>query len=331
VQKAEYVYLPPTRIAYLLPALALHKLAHLPVLAALRTVSALSSCLFMLAAFAFAFRWLNRRSALAVLAILACAPLQIHMAQYAFVDDVAGLAALFSVACFWEGIQGRKKWIPAFGVSFLFLLLAKQETAVFVGIYFGVMLIASGWMKFGRIGPAHVAAFLLAPVASILILALLAGGFGTLFGVFQIYSRLSMSLPYTLATGGGPWHRYLVEHLFVNPLVFLPATGFAICKACNTKLNTSLLLFFAVTYAVMCSIPHGMNLRHTVMWDFPLTIFAAQCLDLMAARLRRPAIALAVLTVVVCMAELRQYETVFVKLYDTDPKFMFRNVEMISN
>ena len=140
VQKAAYVYLPPTRVAYFFPAYVLHNLLHLSPLVALRLFSALSSCLFMLATYLFALRWLNPRNALAALALLASAPLQIHMAQYAFIDGVAGLAALLSVACFWESLQNGGKWIAGFAASFLFLLLTKQETAVFVGLFFGVML-----------------------------------------------------------------------------------------------------------------------------------------------------------------------------------------------
>jgi hypothetical protein len=32
---------------------------------------------------------------------------------------------------------------------------------------------------------------------------------------------------------------------------------------------------------------------------------------------------------VMCLLSLRQYESIFVTLYDTDPSFMFRKVELI--
>jgi len=328
VQKAEHVYLPPTRIGYQLPAFAIHRVTHLPVLASLRMVSVLSGCLFMLAGFFFALRWLNRRLALAVLALLACAPLQIHMTQYAFVDGVAGLAALLSVACFWESIRHQGKWIAGFGASFLFLLLTKQETAVFAGLFFVVILAFSRLLGLGKTGWMQWAAFLLAPVAAILVLSLLAGDCGTLIETLVVNARLQMSLPYTLAMGGGPWYRYLVEHLFVNPVVFLLATGFGICLARQTALNKYLLLFLVLTYAVMCAIPHGMNIRHTVMWDFPVVIFAVQCLDWIVVPVRKKGVLFAVMVAAVCLIELRQFDTIFVTLYDTDPTFMFRKVEL---
>jgi 4-amino-4-deoxy-L-arabinose transferase-like glycosyltransferase len=329
VQKAEYVYLPPTRIGYLLPAFAIHKTCRLSVLESLRMVSVLSGCLFMLAGFLFALRWLNHRLALAVLALLACSPLQIHMTQYAFIDGVAALAALLSVACFWESLQHRGKWPLGFWAAFLFLLLTKQETAVFTGLFFAAILVCSRPLGLGKIGRTQLAAFLLAPASAILILYLLAGGCSRLLEVFGIYTRLSMTLPYTLAMGNGPWYRYLVEHLFVNPVVFLLAAGFGVCMARQTALNKYLLLFLMLTYAVMCSIPHGMNIRHTVMWDFPAVIFAVQCLDLIAAPVRRKGVLFAVMVAAVCVIELRQFDTIFVTLYDTDPTFMFKKVELI--
>jgi len=329
VQKAEYVYLPPTRVAYLFPAYAVHKLLGLPVLVSLRAVSAFASCLFMLAAYLFAMRWLNPLNALAALALLACAPLQIHMAQYAFIDGVAGLAALLGVACFWESLQHGGKWVVGFAASFLFLLLTKQETAVFVGLFFGVMLCCAGRLGLGKAGWRLALACVSSVVAAVAILSLLSGGPGTLREVFQVYTRLSMTLPYTLATGGGPWYRYLVEYVFVSPAVFLLAAAFGICLAGKTPLNRFLLIFFVFTYAVMCSIPHGMNVRHTVMWDFPIALFAVQCVGWIVAGARARGVVFSVAVAVVCLISLRQYESVFVTLYDTDPTFMFRKVELI--
>lgn len=329
VQKAEYVYLPPTRVAYLFTGCAAHRLLGLPALASLRLVSALSSCLFMLAAYLFALRWLGPRYALAALALLACAPLQIHMAQYAFIDGVAALAALLSVACFWESVQRGGRWLAAFAASYLFLLLTKQETAVFVGLFFGAMICCARWFGLGKTGWRHAAALAASAAASAAILALLCGGFGTLREVFQVYTRLSMTLPYTLATGGGPWSRYLVEYLFVSPAAFLLAAAFGICLAGRTPVNRYLLLFFVATYAVMCSIPHGMNIRHTVMWDFPIALFAAQCAGWIAEGCRARAVVFSLVIAAICLLGLRQYEQVFVTLYDTDPTFMFRKAELI--
>ena len=328
VRRAEYVYLPPTRIGYMLPAWTIHRVAGLPVRDSLRMMSAISGCLFMLAGFVFALRWMDRHRALAVLALLACAPLQLHMTQYAFIDGVAGLAAVLSVGCLWESFARPGKWTLGFWAAFLFLLLTKQETAVFCGLFFAVVLACARPLGIGRTRWTQLAALAAAPAAAILILAGLAGGFSTLTGVFRVYTRLSMTLPYTLATGGGPWYRYLVEHLFVNPVVFLLAAGFGICMARGTALNRYLLAFLVVTYAVMCSIPHGMNIRHTVMWDFPIALLAVQCLDLIVAPARARGAVFGAVVAVICLVELRQFDTIFVTLYDTDPTFMFRKVEL---
>lgn len=137
VQKAEFVYLPPLRVAYTIPAWALARLFGLTSYEALRLLSALASCTFTLASFLFARRWLSPRKALAVLAMLACAPLQIHLAQFAFIDALAGLWSILTVGCLWESLQQprHRGWLTAAAGSFFGLCCTKQETAVFVGLF----------------------------------------------------------------------------------------------------------------------------------------------------------------------------------------------------
>jgi hypothetical protein len=72
-----------------------------------------------------------------------------------------------------------------------------------------------------------------------------------------------------------------------------------------------------------------MTIRHTAMWDFPLALFAVQCIAALPARLHLRWLWAAALVGLVCFTELRQYGTIFRGLYDTDLRFMLRAVHIL--
>ncbi len=197
VKKAEFVYLPPLRIGYLLPAWTLEKITGFSNYRSLRLVSALASCLFALTGFLFARRWLTPGKALALLALLACAPLQIHLAQYAFIDALTGLCAVLTVACLWESLQQARHagWLTATASSFFALCCTEQETAVFVGVSLGVALLASRRCGFGETRWRQFVALTLAGLAALITLALLSGGVRPLIDAFAIYHERAQTLP----------------------------------------------------------------------------------------------------------------------------------------
>ncbi len=331
VQQAEFVYLPPLRVGYLLPAWLLGKFAGCSPYQALRLVSALASCAFTLAGFLFACRWLTPKKALAVLALLACAPLQIHLGQYAFIDALAGLGAILTVGCLWESLQQpqHRSWLAATAISFFLLCCTKQETAVFVSVFLLPALLLARRAGFATTQWRQFLALALAGLIAVATLALLSGGVRALLATFSIYHERAQTLPYSILTGDGPWHRYLLEHLLINPLVFLLAVGFALRGDLGSPRNVFLLAFIVVTGAIMTSIPNGMNVRHTVMWDFPLALFAVQGAALLVASRSRRLLWATAIIAVVCYTELRLYGTIFRGLYDTDPRFMLKAVRIL--
>ena len=331
VTKGEYVFLPPSRAGYLLPAWAIVKLNPWVNYAVLRKVSAAASWLFMLVGFLFARRWVTPRMSLAVLALLACAPLQIHLAQYAFIDSMAELWALVTVAAVWECLRQPRRigWAVATGLGALALLLTKQELAIFVGVFLvGALLLAKRLGLTTDRRPCAVA-LVGAGLVGTLALLLMAGGAADLLATFRIYFERMQTHPYAIATGDGPWHRYLLEYLLINPLVFLLALAGIFRGQLSGGTGKYWLLFFVTTYAVMCSVRNGMSLRYTSMWDFPLALFAVAGIASLTTHLRRPTLWAAAFTGFVCLSSLRQYGVIFRELYDTDPRYMLRAVRIL--
>jgi 4-amino-4-deoxy-L-arabinose transferase-like glycosyltransferase len=331
VTKGDYVFLPPSRAGYLVPAWAIVKLTHRDTYEVLRMLSAAATWLFMLAGFLFARRWVTPRMSLAVLALLACAPLQIHLAQYAFIDSMAELWALVTVAAAYECLRQphRAGWAVAAGLGAVALFLTKQELAIFVGVFLVCALLLAKRLGFSGDRRPCAVALLCASLVGVFALILMAGGISELLATFRIYFERMQTHPYAMATGDGPWHRYLLEYLLITPLVFLLALAGIFRGQPSGGTGKYWLLFLVTTYAVMCSLRNGMSLRYTSMWDFPLALFAVAGIASLTTRLRRPTLWAAAVTGFVCFLSLRQYDVIFRELYDTDPRYMLRAVRIL--
>src|SRR5438552_8098837 len=85
--------LPPTRFLYIFSAYLWHGATGEESLVALHRVSCLFSILMLFAAGAFAWRLRGPPIALAVLALMACAPTQIHVSQHALIDGFFAFSA----------------------------------------------------------------------------------------------------------------------------------------------------------------------------------------------------------------------------------------------
>ena len=121
-------------------------------------------------------------------------------------------------------------------------------------------------------------------------------------------------MPYAIATGDGPWYRYLVDLLLASPVIFLLAWGAIVRLKLDNKAALYLVTFVVATYTVMCNIPYGMNLRYTNMWDMPLRFLAVTCLgDLTRSFGRWRGVTLAIALVLLCAIDLRQYYIFFVQ------------------
>ena len=88
-QKLPAAILPPTRFLYIFSAYLWHEISGAEALVSLHRVSCLFSILLLFAASAFTWRLAGPAWALAILALMSCAPTQIHMAQHALIEGAA--------------------------------------------------------------------------------------------------------------------------------------------------------------------------------------------------------------------------------------------------
>jgi 4-amino-4-deoxy-L-arabinose transferase-like glycosyltransferase len=325
--------LPPLRFLYIFCAFAWQKILGGDALGALHNVSATFSILTLLLATVFAARVKHPGYSLALPALMAFAPTQVHVSQHVLIDGFFAFWALLVIWLLWESVRHPKShvWTLLYGFALVALVLTK-ENALFVWLAILATLITNRWVQIGTVTRELFIATFLAPAIGIAVLALLAGGIPMLIETYQLFFVKNFSLKYSALTQDGPWHRYLVDLLLVSPIVLLLAIGCVSNITREKKLEWFLAIFVLSTYAMMCGIRYGINLRFGNMWDLPLRMLAVSQLALLAAALPRwRNFALAALVGLICVLEIRNYAILEVKypLYDLVTVDLMRALQII--
>ena len=175
-------------------------------------------------------------------------------------------------------------------------------------------------------------ATLLGPFLGVAILVVLVGGIDVLFTAYQLSVSKNFELPFAIATGDGPWYRYLIDILTVSPVILILTFGAIFRLDAAKKAEIFCVVFIAASYLVMCNIRYGMNLRYTIMWDMPLRVLAFSQIAALCASLNRyRTLILSAAVGFVCAVELRQYIILFVQypLYELIPQLLLRALHII--
>jgi len=325
--------LPPTRFLYIFAAYLWHQCFGSEALASLHAISIVFSILLLLLSTLFAWRLGGRAIALGVAALMACAPTQIHMSQHALIDGFFAFWALLCLWLLWENLRhpDNPRWLIPYAFALALLVLTK-ENAFFAFFALVVLLAANHWLRFGSITRTLLAMTLVGPLIGVAILVNLCGSLETTYQIYLLLVRKASVLPYAIATGDGPWYRYLVDLMLVSPTILVLAIGAAFLVRRSDTAALYLLIFVAASYAVMANVRYGMNLRYTNMWDMPLRYLSVLGLMRLGSGLNRfPQVWPALAVVTVCLLELHQYQVLFVKapLYELVTEGLLRAVHIL--
>lgn len=327
--------LPPLRFLYIFAAYCWHSLFGSEALQALHQVAAFFSMLTLGLAAIFAWRLRGWTWAVGIAALMAFAPMQIHMSQHALVDGFFTFWALLTLWLFWESLQAARdwRWLTAYIVALALLVLTK-ENSFFVWVALVVLLVTNRWLQFGTVTRELVIATLLGPLLGVVVLVFLAGGIDLLVQTYQLSVAKNFQLHYAIVTGDGPWYRYLVDLLLVSPIVLILAFGTLFRLNRTMKPELFMLIVIAASYVIMCNVKYGMNLRYANMWDMPLRFLAFSALVSVTASVRRYRnIVLAVVLAFICGLELRQYIILAVQfpLYELVSEGLLRALHILKS
>jgi hypothetical protein len=325
--------LPPVRFLYIFSGYVWHSLFNDDALGSLRNVASFFSMLTLGLAAVLGWRMRGPVWSIALAALVAFAPTQLHMSQHGLIDGFFAFWALLTIWLLWENLQSPRKWswLAVYAASLALLVLTK-ESCVFVWIAIVLILATNRWLQFGRVSRELLVATILGPIIGVIALTILAGGVNNLFHTYQLFVTKNYSLPYQIRTGDGPWHRYLVDLLLVSPVVLILAIASLFQINRTERAQLFLILFVAGTYVVMCNVKYGMNLRFANMWDVPLRFLALGALVSLTALLpQRRNLALAIAVVFICALEIRQYQILFVEhsLHELASEGLFRALNIL--
>src|SRR3989440_6795043 len=301
--------LPPLRFLYIFTAYLWHSIFGAEALEALYQVAAFFNILTLAPAAVFVWRVRGPSWAIAIAALVAVAPTQLHMSQHALVDGFFTFWATLVLWLFWENLQAPRdwRWLVGYIVALALLVLTK-ENSFFVWIALVALLIANRWIQIGTVARELVIATILGPLLGVVVLIFLAGGIDTFVQSYQLSVGKNFQLHYAILTGDGPWYRYLVDLLLVSPIVLILAfaTIFRLNRAMKPELFMS--IFIAASYLVMCNVKYGMNLRYANMWDMPLRFLAfSQIVALVSLSKQYRGAIIAVAVALLAAIEFHQY------------------------
>jgi 4-amino-4-deoxy-L-arabinose transferase-like glycosyltransferase len=324
--------LPPVRFFYIFAAYLWHLVFGTEALAALHNVASLFSVLTLILSGVFAWRLKGRGFALGVMALMSCAPMQIHMSQHAFVDGFFAFWALLCLWLLWENLQTPRHpgWLIAYALSLSLLVLTK-ENSFFVFVAIVAIIALNHWLRLGAVTRELLVSTAVGPLLGLVVLILLAGGVDVLITTYRLSVTKNYNVTYAVLTGDGPWYRYLVDLLLVSPLVLLLALGTVFRLDLSKKPEIYLTVFIAASYCIMCNIKYGMNLRYTNMWEMPLRVLALnQIVTLTAFSKYRVWLAAAVVAAIAA-TELRQYYILFVQhpIYEPVTHLLMRALDIL--
>jgi hypothetical protein len=137
---------------------------------------------------------------------------------------------------------------------------------------------------------------------------------------------------YALKTGDGPWHRYLVDMLLMEPAILLLAVGALFRVSVKEKAALYLSLFVGLSYLVMCQVRYGMNLRYANIWDMPLRWLVFWNIMGLTSSLpsRSRVILVSGVVASLCLMGWLEYHLFFVQagIYDPIPSYLGRALDI---
>ena len=332
-QPTSAAILPPTRFLYIFLGYSWHRLTGQEALQSLKVVSSICSMLLLIVSTVFGIRAGGVRIGTTVCALMAFAPTQVHMSQHALIDGVFALLAVTCLWLLWENLQRPNDWrlLVPFGLCLALLVLTK-ENAFFAYVALCAVLAVCFWQKYGRITRMLLATMFVGPLLGVTILVNLCGSLGTTIHIYQLLVSKASVLPYAIATGDGPWYRYLVDLMIVSPIALILALGGLFLIRPADKVPIYLVTFVAASYVLMANVRYGMNLRYANMWDMPLRFLGGFCLTNISDRFGVSSRWLfPALVALLCLFEWNQYLVFFVhhNLYELVTAGLLRAIQVL--
>lgn len=265
-----------------------------------------ASCVMLLVCGLFGRRLGGDIGGLAMLSMMAVAPLQVFNAHRALTDGYFSLWVVLMMWALWECLERPDQLWPAWllGLSWIPLLMAK-EAALFVwlGALTATLLVRSrkGARSAGRIWLAH----LLGPAAGLLLQVVLCGGPETFWALLSMVLRKPASA-FTVVHCDGPWWGYGLALVLLSPAVTLLCGAAILGPPQKSRDGLFAICFLLMPLAVLACLPSIVP-RILTLVDFPLRWLCWLQVCELTAQTGRPLVWRTAALVGLCLLEFEQF------------------------
>ena len=215
----------PLRIGTILPAALSLRID--PAYRSLSFLSLIAFVVLLAGVWQFAAMRFGRVPALAMLLLLAVSPLALALARRALMDSLAYAAAVCSLLAFFRLIENRGRFLLSGFIVSMTLAILVKETAVLLCPFYAAVLLYMKLTKEVQLTWTQLAAAIVLPSALTVLGYFSAYGIDSAVAIMRLVPHVvSANIEYTANFMQGPWHRYLLDFLLLEPWVFLLALGY---------------------------------------------------------------------------------------------------------
>ena len=258
---------------------------------------------------------------LGVTALMATAPLQIHLSQRALIDSYFCFVAVTALWLAWENLQHPRRgaWLTSYTLSLTLLVLTKENAAFVVFALIGVLLL-NRYLRFGTATPHLLIATIVGPLIAVFFLAFLVGGLWDWIQFYRMFIEKSRLNFYSVLVQDGPWYRYAVDFVILSPVLVAFACGAVFQVKPRQRATLFVTTFLLLSLSGMSMVRYGISLRYAAFCELPLCWLACtQVLSLSRIVSQRHRTALTVgVFLILASVNVNQYVRFFVEgaIYD---------------
>lgn len=265
----QWIYPPPTRVAYIWPLALLMKMTNRVDTGLGAYMSCFFSIISLLILIALGLRFFNRWITLYALLFMSVSPLSLAIARRTWQDAMLGCVGLLLIYLCCEITRAPRRLIR------YILVIAAGSCAMFIkesgAVIYALCMIWLSWILFLREksalkGLILIAGGLIGVALGVACLSYAAGGISNVLEVMRHVKEAMPSNTYALEYQTGPWYHFLQGFWIVSPVntvLYLIGIIGAFLSADNNRNAVLGTIFFMMAFmAIAIAAPYCQNMRY---------------------------------------------------------------------
>ena len=291
-----------------------------PAFQSLLDVSELAGLLTLPLAGLFARRLGGNAAGVAMMAMMATAPLQVFNSHRALVDGYFSFWMLAMLWALWECLENpQSRRLPILLGALWIPVLMSKETSLFV--WLGSLLVLALVKNRDGVRASYRVwlAMAVGPSLGLALLVTICGGAGPFSLLVTNY--LTKEMPaYTMQHANGPWWAYLLAMLALSPLTSVLAWAGMLGEAGRERSGRMMTLFLLGALVPIACMPYQVVPRLLTLADFPLRWLCwLQVGTMIRGDGYRVQLARAILLGLICLIDFRQFYIYFIQTVIYEP------------